>query len=167
MTDNINQTQVLQLKMEYNSLDDLHAWAEIMMAREPDFIIGDNYLRRWWVIPRNQFCNVYLHEIRKSDDDRALHDHPWPYRSLILEGSYEEYTPEGMFIRTAGDVIEHEATDLHRLAIAGGGRVISVFMTGPVIREWGFACPKGWVHWRDFVDSRDTGQIGRGCGEMS
>lgn len=38
---------------------------------------------------------------------------------------------------------------------------------GEQVREWGFACPKGWVHWRDFVDARDAGQIGRGCGEFT
>ena len=63
--------------MEYATIDDLAKWAETIMAREPDFVIGDNYLRRWWVIPRNEFCSVYLHEINASDDDRAFHDHPW------------------------------------------------------------------------------------------
>ena len=29
-----------------------------------------------------------------------------------------------------------------------------------------FHCPQGWRHWRDFVDEHDTGQVGRGCGEM-
>lgn len=29
--------------------------------------------------------------------------------------------------------------------------------------EWGFACPKGWRHWRLFVDERDHGKVGRGC----
>ena len=52
------------------------------MTRAPDFVIGADYLRRWWVIPRNDSQNVYLHDIRKSDDDRALHDHPWPKGTL-------------------------------------------------------------------------------------
>lgn len=145
----------------------LARWAGEQMTRDPDFIIGDNYLRRWWVVPRNEFCNVYLHEIRQSDDDRALHDHPWANRSLIISGSYHEHTPDGVFVRTAGDVVDRPAEALHRLVVEPGKPVISLFMTGPVVREWGFACPKGWVPWRDFVDARDGGQIGRGCGEMS
>jgi hypothetical protein len=50
------------------------------VKRRPDFIIGgaDNpYLLRWWIIPRNRWCNVYLHKILRDDDPRALHDHPW------------------------------------------------------------------------------------------
>ncbi|WIW89312.1 hypothetical protein K3M67_04870 [Sphingobium sp. V4] len=137
------------------------------MAREPDFIIGDNYMRRWWVIPRNKSCNVYLHEILHSDDDRAMHDHPWANTSLVIAGSYIEHTPEGAFVRRAGDVVQRSAESLHRLEVIPGERAISLFMTGPVVREWGFACPNGWVHWREFVDDRDTGQIGRGCGEVA
>lgn len=42
---------------------------------------------------------------------------------------------------------------------------ISLFLTGPKIREWGFACPQGWIPWYEFVDARDSGKIGKGCGE--
>lgn len=147
------------------TLTDLQAWAERIMVREPDFIIGDNYLRRWWVVPRNPFCNVYLHEMLHSDDDRALHDHPWVNRSLIIAGSYVEVTPEGEFARRPGDIIERQPESLHRLVVVPGARVVTLFFTGPVVREWGFACPQGWVPWQQFVDARDTGKIGRGCGE--
>lgn len=142
-------------------------WAEgIMASRPPDFRIGERYIRRWWVLPRNEFLNVYLHEMLASDGDRALHDHPWPNTSVLLLGRYWEHTPDGQFLREAGDVIERAANALHRLELAEGcERVISLFHTGPKQREWGFACPQGWVHWRDFTDPSATGQIGRGCGE--
>lgn len=146
------------------SLADMQSWAAMTMAqREPDFVIGDNYLRRWWIIPRNDFCNIYLHEILRSDDDRALHDHPWENSSWLLDGSYIEHVPHGhSAVRTAGDFITRPATTLHRLEIPEGGRAVSLFMTGPKVREWGFACPQGWRHWKDFV-GEDVGQVGRGC----
>ncbi|WP_287865143.1 hypothetical protein [Achromobacter sp.] len=53
-----------------------HAW-----RRPPDFVIGDAadpYLRRGWIISRNPVFNLYLHQFLRSDDDRALHDHPGP-----------------------------------------------------------------------------------------
>lgn len=146
-------------------LGDMQAWAEAIMVRAPDYVIGGGYLLRWWVIPRNPWCNIYLHDIRKSDDDRALHDHPWPNSSFVIAGSYIEHTPEGRFLRSAGDFVERPASALHRLEVIPGERAISLFCTGPKVREWGFACPQGWVHWRDFTDAHDTGQIGRGCGE--
>lgn len=65
--------------------------------RRPDVIIGAGdvpYMRRWHVIPRNRWFNIYLHHFLRSDDDRALHDHPWPSLGIILKGSYIEHMPE-------------------------------------------------------------------------
>lgn len=134
--------------------------------RPPDFIIGPPdapYLRRWWVIPRNRFFNIYLHQILKSDDDRALHDHPWVNVSILLSGSYVEVTPAGSYLRKAGSWVFRRATAAHRLVVEADRPVWSLFLTGPVIRTWGFHCPKGWRPWREFVNERDSGQVGRGC----
>lgn len=129
----------------------------MIMSRPPDVVIGENYLRRWWVIPRNAHCNVYLHDILGSDDGRALHDHPFANTSFLIHGCYIEHTPHGQFLRTAGDTVMRQATDLHRLEVLPGKRAISLFMTGPRVREWGFDCPQGWVQWQDFGQG--------GCGE--
>lgn len=148
--------------------------------RRPDFVIGGEanpYIRRWWVIPRNRWFNIYLHQILRPDDDRALHDHPWWNVSLVLKGGYREVTParpEGSW-RAAGSIVFRGAQALHRLElapakvsdiglVAGWLPCWSLFITGPRIREWGFSCPKGWVHWRDFTNPADGGQtVGKGC----
>lgn len=156
------------MKQPYATLPELRGWADLQMRRDPDFVIGpvDNpYLRRWWIVPRNELCNVYLHEVLRSDDDRALHDHPWANTSMIVSGGYHEHTPDGVFWREPGWVGHREATALHRLVVPEGGRAVTLFMTGPIVREWGFACPQGWVHWRDFTNPANPGEIGRGCGE--
>jgi len=31
------------------------------------------------------------------------------------------------------------------------------------VREWGFHCPRGWMHWKQYTDAQDSGAIGRGC----
>lgn len=140
--------------------------------RDPDFIIGsaDNpYMLRWWVIPRNRLFNIYLHQFLRSDDDRALHDHPWWNLSWILEGTYTEHTI------ASGGVHHHKRYEqgalrfraprtAHRVELTGGP-CWTLFITGPVLRTWGFHCPNGWRPWREFVDERDTGKVGRGCGE--
>src|SRR5258708_303359 len=67
----------------------------ITFSRKPDVLIGkqdDTYMERWWVIPRNRFFNIYLHHFLRSDDDRALHDHPWLNASILLQGKYTEHT---------------------------------------------------------------------------
>lgn len=150
------------------TLAEMQAWARALMgSRGPDFVIGDDYLRRWFVIPRNPWLNVYLHDVRKSDDDRAFHDHPWANTSFLIEGCYWEVTPEGSFLRRAGEVITRPAEALHRLELFEGAGALSLFVTGPKIREWGFDCPQGWVHWKDFCSEDDSSRAGRGCGEPS
>lgn len=155
------------MAVEYASIGDMAAWARgKMQTRVPDFVIGEPaYLRRWWIVPRNEQQNVYLHEILRDDDDRALHDHPWENTSYLLIGSYREITPAGTFVRTAGDVVHRPATAQHRLELIDGKPCVSLFFTGPKVREWGFHCPKGWVHWQEFTAGPNGELVGRGCGE--
>lgn len=142
----------------------------LVAARAPDFLIGGDvnpYMRRWWVIPRNRIFNIYLHHFLRSDDDRALHDHPWWNVSLILTGGYSEHTiaAGGVSHRVryeAGNLRFRHARFAHRVELDTGA-AWTLFITGPVLREWGFHCPHGWRHWKEFVDQRDSGQVGRGC----
>ena len=162
----------------YADLPDMLAWASGIMARGPDFVIGppDNpYMRRWWIIPRNEGCNVYLHEILRSDDDRAGHDHPWSNTSYIIDGGYDEvvyyrdspWQEAHVLSRKPGEWVSRAAQDTHRLIVPEGGRCVSLFLTGPKVREWGFWCPNGerFVHWQDFTGGENGELIGRGCGE--
>lgn len=162
--------------------------------RPPDVIIGgeaDPYMRRWWVIPRNRWFNIYLHHFCRSDDDRALHDHPWWNASLLLKGSYREVVPvdpanpagetqallrtEGAFVFRRSGTMAHRIELLREYGFTNFGAydsreapVWTLFITGPNVRAWGFHCPKGWVHWRDFTNPADGGKtVGRGCGEQS
>lgn len=141
------------------------------LQRRPDFVIGGDvrpYLLRWYVIPRNRFFNVYLHCFKRSDDDRALHGHPWLFRlSGLLRNQYDEHT-----ISAGG--IHHRRTLLtgdwrlccgaspHRVELTHGD-CWTLFITGPRVREWGFYCPTRWVHWEEFTAAHDSGEIGRGC----
>lgn len=142
--------------------------------RRPDVVIGNAesaYMHRWFVIPRNRWFNVYLHLFLRSDDDRALHDHPWSNVSYLLAGTYLEHTkdrdgnPKCTRLR-AGRIRFRRATRAHRIEL-DSGPCWSLFITGPRVREWGFWCPKGWVHWRDFTNAANgkPGEIGPGCGE--
>lgn len=141
------------------------------LRRSPDFVIGgtvDPYLRRWWLIPRNVVCNAYLHLFLRSDDDRALHDHPWVNASMVLRGQYTEHTISAggihrRAVRAAGDVVFRLPSAAHRVELTHGP-CWSLFLTGPRVREWGFHCPDaGWVHWQDFTARGDYGRIGPGC----
>ena len=198
----------------------LAKWAKGYMAkRPPDFVIGkpeNPYLLRWWVLPRNRVFNIYLHLFMRSDDDRALHDHPWWNASFVLDGGYVEHMPKWIYLnpepygvdehklsmtpeqawhstapgrncegwkfigydmqdsypvrRWPGDFVARWATNAHRVqlntfsGIAGEVPCVSLFLTGPRLREWGFYCKQGWVHFKDFISARPGGNdVGKGC----
>jgi hypothetical protein len=156
--------------------------------RPPDYVIGgeaDPYLRRWWLIPRNRFVNVYLHQFLRDDDDRALHDHPWLFNaSGLLRGDYVEHTIAAGGIatrahRSAGEWKFRFGASPHRVELFRAGFAIgnaparaigsplecwTLFLTGPVVRKWGFHCPReGWIPWERFTARDDRGAIGKGC----
>ncbi|WP_051608914.1 hypothetical protein [Fodinicurvata fenggangensis] len=150
----------------------LHFLLRRIDHRPPDFVIGGErapYMRRWWILPRNRLFNIYLHQVLRDDDDRALHDHPWCSASLILAGGYVEVLKGGRQLRQPGSLTFRRAVTPHRLELIRPdyhrmeSRVCwSLFITGPRVRQWGFHCAKGWIHFKDFV-AEDPGQIGAGC----
>lgn len=128
--------------------------------RRPDLVIGNTespYLLRWYLIPRNRWFNIYLHKFLRSDDDRAMHDHPWWSLSFILKGRYINHTPNRSHPRRRFGLMFMRPTDSHRVELIDGKPVWTLFITGRKVREWGFHCPKGWVHWMDFVKSTESG----------
>jgi hypothetical protein len=146
--------------------------------RKPDFVIGGQehpYLRRHWLLPRNRFFNVYVHQFLRSDDDRALHTHPWLFNaSWLIEGGYIEWVPAGTSVlhpvpkfRYAGQWKFRWGDAAHRVQLwrEGGGELPcwTVFITGPRIREWGFHCPQGFIPWQRFTAADDPGAVGKGC----
>lgn len=129
------------------------------LYREPDLIIYGNsdepYLYRWWVTPyEREGANVFFHVQIASDPDRPLHDHPWDNMSVILSGGYMERLqhtpPDGHVLdyqRKTGDVIFRKAEFAHRLILPPTiPYTMTLFSTGPNVREWGFWMRKGWVN---------------------
>lgn len=133
-------------------------------SRRPDLVIGPDgsnpYLYRWHLIPRNEKANVYFHIQVASDPERPLHDHPWDNTSVILSGGYDEVwdtnpsnfpqagTEFAMAISRClrvGDVVYRKATEAHRLILPPDiPYTMTIFSTGPRVRDWGFWFPEGW-----------------------
>lgn len=166
------------------------------LRRSPDQIIGEGsaYMLRWWLFgasrkpdrfgnkqPRRPFgYSFYVHCFLRSDDDRALHDHPWNYASLILFGTYDEVLAGHTQRYSAGTLRFGKAETAHRIQLVTQDyegyhedmaliekmpwmqmtpkrlpteeRIVwTLFMCGKWRRDWGFHCPRGWVWWREFV----------------
>lgn len=122
----------------------------------PSLIVGEQsneYLLRWelW---RPFGCQVALHNIRRSDDDRAKHDHVGWHWSLILSGEYIEHFDEGSFWRKRGHIIFRPAAKLHRLELpvqnGGISYAWTLWVRGPKVREWGFLTREGWMDWKTY-----------------
>ncbi|HEY4136472.1 MAG TPA: hypothetical protein VGO34_14805 [Alphaproteobacteria bacterium] len=152
-----------------------HFVRTIGWVRMPDFIVGGAdrpYLNRWFLIPRNRWFNVYLHQFLRDDDDRALHDHPWVNLSILLIGEYKEQTIRagGIHVRShrkAGAFKLRWPRASHRIELVDGRPCWTLFITGPKVRSWGFHCRQGWVDWTKFTDPNDTGRVGPGCGDKA
>lgn len=131
--------------------------------REPDLVIapdGNPYLYRWHLTPRNSQANVYFHIQIADDPERPLHDHPWDNFSVVLSGGYDEIwnpSPErenvnDEFVRKfrKGDTVSRRANEAHRLLLPPGVEYsMTLFSTGPKVRDWGFWYPGGWKDYRD------------------
>ena len=155
----------------------LWMWLVTLMSGRPHFYIGGQenpYMLRWFIIPRNRWLNIYLHKFLRDDDDRAMHDHPWWFISLMLWGEYYEKTPSEwnalgqVELRRAPSIRFRRATHRHMIALKrrDDGTIIpcwTIVLTGRKKREWGFWCPQGFVPWVDFVSQSDHGNIGKGC----
>lgn len=135
-------------------------WIMRYAAKRPGELIrrsdGKVYLSRKFLIPRNRLFNIYFHTFYQSDDDRALHDHPWWSLSWLMQGKYIEHRildggVHSSQVYVAGDWKFRSAKYAHRLELLEGERCITLFITGPKIREWGFHLRHGWMHWKTYL----------------
>ena len=86
-----------------------------------DRLDDEPYLERYYVFLKDRDTfpfNVFVHKFLKSDPD-DVHDHPWPFATLILRGGYWEWTPtfdaEG---RKSGEVCRWYGAGSFRVARA-------------------------------------------------
>jgi len=126
----------------------------IVMDRQSN----EPYLERYYVFLRDRKWfpfNVFIHRFLKSDPD-DVHDHPWPYATLILKGGYYEWVPvfnsnnekiaEMVHWRGPGHFRTCSATSYHRIELDPDVECWTLFMPGPQRREWGFLVNNKWIH---------------------
>lgn len=164
------------------SLAWLERWADRNATER--FDIGreskGTYLTRWVLRGKRMEGTgtaVYLHRFHRSDDDDALHCHPWPFTSVILWGGYWEHTAnhEGKVSRRwygPGRVLTRKATHRHRVELPAGRDCWTLIFRGVKEKSWSFYCLNrlGYltgkaVPWRSFLDTIEAGALG--CGSES
>lgn len=122
------------------------------------------YLHRWYVV-RTERVGVFVHKFVRSDEDRALHDHPWAFIVIPLWGGYIEHSDREVppherpatsdnyrlpVRRRVWPLISarYRSTDYrHRVELINGAPSWSLFIRLRKVREWGFWLPAGFVQW--------------------
>lgn len=131
-----------------------------------DRVNDEPYLERYYLFlkDRKRFpFNVFLHKFLKSDPD-DVHDHPWPYFTLILRGGYWEWIPqfnskgekfgEISVWRGPGHFRICKATSYHRIELDPTVTCWTLFCPGPQQKDWGFLSKGQWVQWEQYLASR-------------
>lgn len=117
------------------------------------YLFSTRWLKRWF--PKLSY-RLVLHKCVRSDAD-GLHDHPWDWKSKILEGGYWEHLSGGASMyRGPGGWRSSKATDFHRLVLPRDCSYSwSLFLMGPKTKDWGFLDRNGeWVQWEEYIYNR-------------
>jgi hypothetical protein len=131
-----------------------------------DRVNDEPYLERYYVFlkDRNRFpFNIFVHKFLKSDPD-DVHDHPWPYFTVILKGGYWEWIPvfnlrgakihEYCVWRRPGSFRWASARRYHRIELDPAVTCWTLFVPGVKQRDWGFLVKNKWVQWQDYLTQR-------------
>lgn len=94
------------------------------------------YVYRWRFEVRG-LGSLRVHHWIGSDDDRAFHDHPWWFLTLVVRGGYTDHSPDGADHLRAGSIRYRPALHRHTVVPDPGG-AWTVLITGPRVRTWGF-----------------------------
>ena len=129
---------------------------------------NEPYLERYYLFLRDRSWfpfNVFLHKFLKSDPDH-VHDHPWPYATVILRGGYYEWVPqfdaagkiscEIQKWRGPGHFRICSSDSYHRIELKTGVTAWTLFMPGPHQREWGFLVNNKWIPHEQYFQLRKT-----------
>lgn len=113
---------------------------------------------------------IYVHRIDQPDPGLDLHDHPWPFVSIILAGGYTEEVADAReapalariaeafpLTSTRGVVRTWRRGSIHRIRMTEAHRIVSTLpwtttlvLRGRKSRQWGFYLSDGYVDQRHY-----------------
>lgn len=141
-------------------------WAFLSRSDIPDIEHPERtYLARLRVV-ETPWGGILLHALRRPDNTRALHDHPWTFWSIIVSGGYQEiFAPNLAAAVARGTSIEEPGPsdnevqriwkwlsihrihrgEFHAITELAATPTWTVLLVGPRRSDWGFATPAGFV----------------------
>ena len=121
---------------------------------------AEPYLERYYLFLRerkNFPFNIFIHHFLKSDED-VLHNHPWPFFTLILCGGYWEHLDKDKCVWRGGGSFRIMPRDtFHRIELVPGLETWTLFIPGPASQDWGFLTPRGWINHEHYLAKHSGG----------
>lgn len=105
-------------------------WREELGLPGCPYVIRWRFETPWW--------SIRLHHWIAPDDDRAFHDHPWSFVTIVLKGGYLDVSPTGADYLRAPAVRWRPAEHRHTVYPNPHGGAWTIVATGKRRRTWGF-----------------------------
>jgi len=115
---------------------------------------GSPYLTRWTLLNLGPLGRIVLHHFHRADADPEMHDHPWPFLSLVVKGWYVEELGgcAEQISRRRFSIAYRQAAIPHRVCAMPEEGCWTLLWIGPERgREWGFYTREGWQPWWQFL----------------
>lgn len=160
--------------------------ALIEIAKETPYFHLEGYMNRYWLFNPYDFDakdkykrkseqiswlpSIRIHHILRKDDDRAMHDHPWDARTVILKGWYKERVLEDLsyigpvlseetYMRREGDTRAIKFGEYHSIDEVSEGGVWTMFFTWKYMGVWGFLVDGIKIPWREYLKETPSEQL--------
>jgi hypothetical protein len=103
-----------------------------------------------WTFYDGRLGKLFLHHFLPWGDDRDVHDHPWPFVTIVFRGGYLDVNERGEAEAVKAPTIKYRpARHAHRTT-AGRHGAWTIVGTGRKSREWGFWREGRWWQWREY-----------------
>jgi hypothetical protein len=94
------------------------------------------------VLPLGRFGSIRLHQWLRSDDERAAHDHPSDFLTLVLFGGYvdalEHADGSQSYDRLAVAAVRYRRAEHRHRVVLTHSPTWTLLYFAPARRDWGF-----------------------------
>lgn len=113
---------------------------------------GELHFRRWKFFQIKNLFSIYIHKIYLPDYDEHVHNHPWNFVSIILDGGYVEIDHNGNPVsRWTGSISFKSRTSFHKITHVYKSPTKTLVITGPKIKiPWGYLVNDKFVDFKTY-----------------
>ena len=101
----------------------------------PKFSEAKPWMNRYYVLFRNRPkwfpFNILIHEMLADDHGEGVHNHLFPFITIILRDGYWETLKSGRHWRPPGYIGFRSANTHHRVDLKPGTKPLTLFISGP------------------------------------